>query len=623
MISSQYQPNSPAEAPQPPGDEPDDAQGEIDPSGVLSGPKVKLTNTTLIKDRIEAGRKTCAPFAAKARNEIARFLHTDPEYAASVLGSTVNDLGRAMELLMQPEGGMLDSATAGRTNYLLVNILVKLYAVAVNDPDFDIRMTEGTQEGSDDIVRQTFRHIWNKNDWTECDKCAALMCYIVGMGFQSFFWNEEGPQFEIVMPWDMSVDPHVTTTTWHKIRYFAKKISLPLEVARAKYPSIRKFLTVGPNDAGVERSVAEVWVYFDKTTECHLYEGRELLFKTENKYQEIPLLRIMGEINPLSPWRISDVDIAAPQQEILGELMDRLNDQAQNGGSVTFINQNALGDEAQQTALLEDQSLESFYPITSSIPANEVAFRLPADPLGPALMEAIQLQKQGLDEGTAVNQFQRGALSDQTKTATEVAIMSRQSGARGVATRIQYERFCQQKAEKLLFMLKEFSGVETDEDFTLWEALQAIASIKVVESSTTYLDPALEQQSRMQLMTMFAELAPVLQAQGVIVNLKKFAEDVLRAFQVRDAESYFIPMPPMAPPGQPGQPGQGVEQGQGAQGGAGQPNPAQPGDSRQPGQQPKADGGMMQPTPGQALWIPGQLKQPMQPPAGQTRAANF
>src|SRR5205085_4507816 len=80
----------------------------------------------------------------------------------------------------------------------------------------------------------------------------------------------------------------------------------------------------------------------------------------------------------------------------------------------------------------------------------------------------------------------------------------------------------------------------TDEELVLWEALQDVQEVRVLESSTTYKDPTFEAQQSMQLLTLMGQLFPLFAQTGEVPNLKRLAEDVLRASGRHDTQDYFI-----------------------------------------------------------------------------------
>lgn len=562
------------------------------------------TALDVIRARISAGRWKMDPVARKDSLASSRFLDS-------------TSLWIGTESPLDPYGAQDDTygdsniptdVGEGQINYLANNIIVNTFSTCINDPDFDVKCPQATIPDAEAIVRMAFRELWDKQDWAEIDQATYLQMKISGQGYQTWFWNDSGPQFEQVDTWDLAIDPNITKWGWRKPRWFARRIRKPYDEIMALYPdTYRRVLGIngGPAvyDRGsrdYQRTACNVWIYFDKNTECHLYEGglegNLPLYVSDNMYGEVPLLTLKGVPNPRSPFSLSDYDLAYGEQALIVKLLDRFRNSALNGGSVLVVDENAMGDEAEDDEL-HDDVIGSILKVDGR-PVNEVLWRLPAEAIDSSLLEVLTILRAGLDETTGVNELNRGVASGRKKTATETALMAQQSSARGVANRVKFERFLNRKVKILLDMIVKFGRVETDNDWVLWQAMKSVESLSVVERSTVFRDPVTEQTSSMQLFELMANSAPMLAQQGSMPNLPEFAKDVLRAFNRQNVEKYFIqiqqPQPQMAggagpggaPPG--GGPGPSPES-LGAPG-SGQPAPG-PSPGGVPQQQPMAVGG--------------------------------
>lgn len=498
-----------------------------------------LTPLETIKSRIKAGQWMMQEFSLKDQRAIGRYL--DPT------GLTIGNRSpmTTSETSAQAQGRLPLEGGEGQVPFLTINTLTKVANVAINDPDFDVECGEGAGPDDEEITRQSLKDLWEKEQWAFEDQATELQASIAGMGFQVWGWGQEGPFFRQKDTWDLAIDPHTTKTTWHKMRHFAYRVRMPYADVKARYPSTyKRALTVIMDEGTVdyEQTACDIWIYFDSTTEAHLYGGNIELYRDDNLYGAVPLLVLPGEVNPDSPFHMGDFDLATTLQEFLSGFMDALVDQAKNGGSITVYNEQAIDTEGSEDELLEGNDspqLNAVIGITG-VPPDEAIHRIPSEPINPALLEAFQVVRRGLDEATAIGEYERGVPLTSGRTATESAIISQQSSARKIATKATFERFVNAKVRILLKMLRDFGQTSTDEDFILWQALNKVTKVRVVESSTTFRDPAIEQQAAMQLLQLAITAFPVMAQTGTLLNLRAFTEDVLRAFQKRDVKRYFI-----------------------------------------------------------------------------------
>jgi hypothetical protein len=106
-------------------------------------------------------------------------------------------------------------------------------------------------------------------------------------------------------------------------------------------------------------------------------------------------------------------------------------------------------------------------------------------------------------------------------------------------------------------MMQRFGGPTPEDPGTeqtrqIWEAFKAVYEVKVLEGSTSYMDPASDQQSSMQLYTTMVQSFPIwmqLAAKQLVPevpNMTQFVNDMLRAFSRQNVEAYWekAPSPP-------------------------------------------------------------------------------
>jgi hypothetical protein len=464
-------------------------------------------------------------------------------------------------------GVLPEAQEVGNVNYLAINILTKVAAVAIGDPDFhvdtgpDDPMMLQLQEGQEspelsrqdmaEIVRRFLRQLWETRGWARVFRKVLLKRALSGMGILAYLWHDEdGPLFETVRARDFACDPCVTD--WRALHWAARRIRMRHEDARARYPKLADLVTSPVSDipnldepSPLSRDTVELWVYWDRFTEATCY-GEQVLEQGPNLYGRVPLLILEGDIAPESELSLGDYDTASQLQEMLARLQAMINNQAENGGAIGWYNPGLLDDTSKNA--FDSGRPQEF--IATQGDGHDVFGYIPGQPSDPMLMEAFILAQKGLDSATGVTEYQRGVINQSVKFATEAALLANQSGARGNQARIEFEQFVNFAARCLLQMVGAFApSMMADgapEDALLLQSLQAVQDIKVIEASTSYKDPSAEMQTNLQLLQ---AMMPFIQTG--LVNPTPLIADVFRAFGKRDVHKYFQ-LPPSAQPGGPG-----------------------------------------------------------------------
>lgn len=488
-------------------------------------------------------------------------------------------------------GVLPEAQEVGNVNYLAINILTKVAAVAIGDPDFHVdtgsddplvlqalegmEMPELSRQDMAEVVRRFLRQLWEVRGWARVFRKVLLKRALSGMGILAYLWHdEEGPLFETVRARDFACDPCVTD--WRNLHWAARRVRMRREDARTRYPKIADLIVAPASDilnldeaAPLTRDTVDLWVYWDRATEATCY-GEQVLEQGPNLYGRVPLLILEGDIAPESELSMGDYDTASQLQEMLARLQAMINNQAENGGAIGWYNPGLLDDTSKNA--FDSGRPQEF--IATQGDGHEVFGYIAGQPSDPMLMEAFQLAQKGLDSVTGVNEYQRGVINQSVKFATEAALLANQSGARGNQARIEYEQFVNFAARCLLQMVERFGpAMMTDgaaEDRLLLLSIQSVQDIKVVEASTSYRDPSAEIQTNLQLLQ---AMMPFIQAG--LVNPTPLIADVFRAFGKRDVQKYFQ-APPAGPAGAPGPASPGAPPGMGAPGPPGMAPPASP-----------------------------------------------
>ena len=485
----------------------------------------------------------------------------------------------------------LDYQPVGITNAIATNILTKTAAVAYGRPDFRVVCLETLTDDEDsnaesELVRKWLTSTWiNKNWRRESNKC-AMQRWIGGIGFVAYRWDEKkGETFEFIPSRDFGVDPNVTN--WQDLRWAWRKVRMPLREARERYPWSDE-IADRSREADAESmdsrpAAIEITIYHDVDSvheedgekslgiEAHIFE-EEVLWRGKNLYERVPYLIFEGDISPgPTVFPIGDMQLASGLQEELLEVQTLISNKAKHGGPVTLYDQRRF-DESSRRALKDGKTQQWIGVKDTSQPP---VIRVPGEEITQAELEARRTAMNAIDSVTGIGQYQRGVVEEKPAYAAEVAYMSQQTGARASIARKEYEEFIDKWAAIAVWLHKTFGGPQimpdgsdmpTEEDeLILWNALQKVVEVQVIEGSTTFRDPSMEQQQAMQLFQMMAQNFPLFlqMYQGGLTtelpNMTRLYEDVMRAFGRQNTDDYKITVPPLTMSAVPPGGGEGTE----------------------------------------------------------------
>lgn len=500
-----------------------------------------------IAERVKLGRKFCRRFVLNDRQASSKF--RDASLVPNLWSSGTGDDDDWNE----EEGGDVPTdAPIGVSNALTTNIVTKCASIAIGNPDW----YAGTSNPENaPIVRTFLREKWRLYNWVRLSQKVLQKRYVSGLGVLAYRWDDKTRStFEFVQTWDLAIDPH--TTDFSTMKWAARRIKMPLREAIAEYGTEPFSVANLADDGYLDRERVDIWLYYDQDTEAHVYEGKVLNKDNDNQYGRVPFLWLEGDIDPgTSIWPLGDSQMAAGLQAELSDLNQIISRSAKHGGSINLIDAERLGKAGQEA--LEDGVPNGFIPVKDLLSPPIV--RIPGEALSDTLLEAKREAQQAMDGVQGVNQYMRGVISQSAKFATEAAYVSQQSGARGIQSRVEFERFLNRMAETIIMLEVAFGGPReghtTDEEYILWEALQDVTEIYVIENSTAFKDPAMEAQTKLQVLNTVAQLTLLFAQTGQPVpNLQHYLDDYLRASGIQDTSRYWLaPTPQMPQPGAPQQ----------------------------------------------------------------------
>ena len=162
--------------------------------------------------------------------------------------------------------------------------------------------------------------------------------------------------------------------------------------------------------------------------------------------------------------------------------------------------------------------------------------------------------KKALDADTGVNDVDRGVGQGTGISATQSAIQAKGAGSISSLERRNYEEFVESLINDAVWMQREFSLAsyeerrgddevdpqELQEAQLLHLAIQSIDRVKLIENSTIYADPMLQQQQSAQLFNLSMGAFQLMNQLGEAPNLVELYKSVLRAYGIKNVETATI-----------------------------------------------------------------------------------
>lgn len=476
----------------------------------------QLTDNETVKDRVSYAFEEYETEANKYRTHCNTFRDSSTEGRGSYTDEDSDD----EDDTDLAEGGIM---------HLRTNIQTKQAFTTMNHPDFYLIMRKDTPPGYQEIAKAALTFAWSELDLTVVTRKAYLNRSVGGMGIVSYRIDEVGyPEFDIVRKSDFAPDPHVSN--WQKLRYAAVKIKMPRNDFEERYPKYARMIDTGRmrlSGASRRKNSIPLKLYWDNTTECVLY-NTTIIDKDINHYGKVPLIFLRGDLSPDRQHDTGDYENGAGIQAGLTLLTESLHNQAQHGGGINIYNSDVIP----RRKLVEGRQNGW---IDAGAFMDRAIKRIDAEPLNPALITAIELERNALDEATGVSAPQRGGNSS-AKFATDLVIRANQSQGRADQERTTYEQFCCEVAKALRFLMMEFGNPESSLAYVVTQALSYISDLRVIERSTEFKDPVMSRNDAVQLFDKSIQAAGV----GVPVDLVKIYLLLLRRFDLQDVEQYLL-----------------------------------------------------------------------------------
>lgn len=519
---------------------------------------MKLSDAEIIK-RVRIGKSALKRFRASDRDASDRYID------ARALGPGYDrDDGENLEIFVT-EIEVPDMIPVGQVNPMTVNNETKMAAIAMSVPTLQIHANEDPKDeqngvpGAPKIVSAAWEDLWLTYDLDRVAQAALQKCGICGVGVIWYRWDSKrGPAFAHVPSDRWFVDPHADNMA--DIEWAGVTVKLSLRQAMAMYPEKKEIFTseatLPTDDQNSDNQVRVVDIYFDEDEEVHV-RGEEVLFRDKNLYGKIPLLFLQSFIDPrdrLLP--LGDNVFASGLSDQVTQLNQVIADIAKHGGQITVAS-NRFEDQ-EKTAIKDGLTQQVLF---TDVPLNvPPIIRISAEQPSPAWGPATQAAQAALDAIQGVTSGARGIMQENV-SATQAAMILSRAGAKPTQLRYQYEAFMTKMARTFVKLVQDFGGAEEENEgdatvLRVWKAFKAVYNVKVIPGSTSFNDPARDQQAAMQL---YREVVQSLQAwmmlaaRGMVErvpNLEECFNDLLRAFARPDTDRYWRPVPPPPPPAQ-------------------------------------------------------------------------
>lgn len=432
--------------------------------------------------------------------------------------------------------------------YTTINIQQKIASILFNIPDLHIVLKQGYPDGLDKIVGSFLRNLYEANEWKFVLERTLLKRFLSGSGIMAVLWNDEaGVLWEQVSIRDLAFDPNVIR--FDKLRWAARRVLIPKDEARERFPKIRSKLSVtggkpplpSSGEAKTSRKdmCAEIWVYWDDQREVHIYED-EVIEDAPNLYGRVPLWFLHGDADPNSVIYMGDYDLVYGMQVKYEQMISLLFAQATHGGPITSFDPDAFDNDTVEK--LQNGVPNQWITVKPAM-LDDAIRRVPAEPVNPNLVAALSKTENLIDSSQGVDQYQRGVIENPAKTATEAALTAQLRGARANKQKAEFERYISRLFQETARQFSLFSKPETEEDWILHQCIGAIETLSVIEDSMVFKDPQAQLNTAV---TLIQQALPLVQM-GVPINLEALWKKLLRATGETNTDEYLMATPPMAP----------------------------------------------------------------------------
>lgn len=388
---------------------------------------------------------------------------------------------------------------------------------------------------------------------------------------------EDHPMVERISPFDVFVDPAVVRIK--DARWIAQRNFVPIEVAKknedwnAKARAALQPVALKRDKVKVGREGEEtydeaefvcVWEYYDLIDEkmCVFAEGCDhfLIEPTDTELPfEHPFVFVANYAIPERFYPIGDVETIMPLQRELATTRTQMVNDRKRFRRMYLYRPDDLGEDGVASLLSGDDNV--MIEIEGDRAFGDIIAPMGTMALPPEFYNQSTMILDDINLVSGISEYQRGAVTEIRRTATEAGMIQDASNARSADKLSIIERAIGEVARRVVQLAqKNLTTTQVakiiDENGAInWqpfdsEDIEGEFDFEVEAGSTQPQNETFRRQSALQLMD---TMAPFIQL-GV-VDPRRLAEHVLKnGFGVKNPEQFMSQQPSMMP-GQPPQPG--------------------------------------------------------------------
>ena len=391
--------------------------------------------------------------------------------------------------------------------------------------------------------------------------------------------TEDRPFVERVSPYDVFVDPDATSM--RDLKWIAQRIRRPLAEVRADKRYAKKVReevapTAGSrfvDEPGKRRihddnhSYCEIWEFYDlrsKTMSVFADSGDQFLIPPKKMPYAFghPFVMIRNYDVPDHFYPLGDLEAIEPLQRELNETRTQMMNHRKRFSRKYLFKESAFDSDGR--GALESDYDNVLVPVMSDEPLTNVVAPFPAVITPPEFYNQSELIQGDVEQITGVSEYQRGALPEIRRTATEAAIMQDAANARAADKLATIEGAIQEVASRMVALAQQYMTGEQVARLTgsdgvpMWitfdrDYIAGEFDFEVEAGSTAPVNESFRRQMALQMVDAMAPFAS-----AGVVNVERLAAHVLQfGFGIKNPAEFLAPPAPQgaAPAGPAGLPG--------------------------------------------------------------------
>ena len=377
--------------------------------------------------------------------------------------------------------------------------------------------------------------------------------------------TEDRPFVERVSPFDVFVDPDATSM--RDVKWIAQRVRRPMAEVRADKRYSKKVRekvapTAGSrfvDEPGKRRihddnhSYVEVWEFYDvrsKTMSVFADSGDQFLIAPKKMPYAFghPFVMIRNYDVPDHFYPLGDLEAIEPLQRELNETRTQMMNHRKRFSRKYLFKESAFDTDGRNA--LESDYDNVLVPVSGDESLGNVVAPFPAVITPPEFYNQSELIQGDVEQITGVSEYQRGALPEIRRTATEAAIMQDAANARAADKLATIEGAIQQVASRMVALAQQFmtgeqvARVTGSDGVPMWITFDRdyIAGNFDYEVEAGSTAPNNESFRRQMALQMVDAMAPF--ASAGVVNVERLAAHVLQfGFGIKNPAEFLSPAP--------------------------------------------------------------------------------